>query len=146
MNETRGIILRDEGDTLIVRATEADVRQFGSGDVIGFRKRLAHFSPWARKMVADEYVAARVPVRDVVARLILLRKEEWLYDADGHPVCQVRRHAAMPEPFGGSAGWIPSSAFDPLRMHHTVECGFDPTRFEHPQTADVVIWSEHERD
>jgi hypothetical protein len=80
----RGIVLRPEGDTLVVRATEAEVRAYGVGDRVQVKQA---GSVWRSQPTPPAF--GSVQVVDIIERNMRLRTGEWLYDADGNPVTQV---------------------------------------------------------
>ncbi len=117
MAETRGIILRDEGDTLIVQASEADVQRFTSGDAVGLRR-------------VDGLAVQAVSVAEIVDAIMELKNGEWLFDAQGRPVAQVSNVAVD----GYSEGRP-----DPYHLRHLVRGSFDPRQFPNPYTDRVPV-------
>lgn len=78
----RGIILRDEGAELVIRATPTEVAQFtrgGARDVIVARGRMTQTAAYAASVLAGE----RTPRYDI-------RPGTVLYDGDGIEAVLVR--------------------------------------------------------
>ena len=132
----RGIILRDEGETLVVHATQTDVRRFASGSAVVVEDLSRHvgYVPHLGYVPAEAPHYETYRVRDVVDRLVLLRRDDWLFDASGHPVCQVERLSVPAEQLMSGLAVI-----DPYTVNHRIQAGLQTRAFSNPIRDSVVV-------
>lgn len=135
MADVRGIVIRDEGDTLVLRPTAQEVSRFSGGDAVSVRRLVRGASPW-QATTAEPGRVRTVPVRDILAAIQSLRHDEWVYNAAGQPVGRVRETTVQSaDGFGNLAGVFRDAQTG--RGWFQVKVAFDTRRFRDPM-EDVV--------
>lgn len=132
MSDLRGIVLREHEDRLVVRASADEVARFGQGEAVRVRRDTG---PWWGQPHAMQ--ARLVRVTDVVDAVMRLRRDAWLFNDRGDPVCRVDHTSVDLDrlPQSETRGF----GIDPLRCTHVVRGTFDARSFAHPERDALAI-------